>query len=123
MLQTPVEWVFMGFHGDMGSYGNQAFGFRYQASCKSVSLLGQNFCRIIFFEVYPVFCAPFCAAAHKKSPLQKLIMANGLWFLNKQYKNFLRQSGPPTEPEKKKTVYLKGLHGQSCAQCFAASWI
>jgi hypothetical protein len=31
-------------------------------------------------------------AADKMSPLQKLIIANGLWFLNKQYKNFLRQT-------------------------------
>jgi len=41
---------------------------------------------------FPWFDAFLHLAAHKKSPLQKLIIANGLWFLNKQYKNFLRQT-------------------------------
>ena len=47
MLQTPVEWVFMGFHGDMGSYGNQAFGFRYLISFLHLSpalyIISRNF--------------------------------------------------------------------------------
>ena len=42
---------------------------------------------------FPMFRLLFCAWRHiKKSPLQKLIIANGLWFLNKQYKNYLRQT-------------------------------